>query len=241
MVPRDVSPTSPHLLAARRLRPNVPPSAWWVVAIRLALACVTLFLVLLPLAESRAVAVSGVTLVSGVQSGAVDEVVTDGDDRVLWHEGYLKVTSPFSLALALDARPEGSSAASERDPLERLRSLAPQGLLVREERGRDWVRSQYEGLSQLVACLALLLVVVGPVPWLANRWGWCWIVFLQWGEVAPVGLLLFLLLSGPLPGRRGPVAERRASGGEGFLSALGLALCLALVDVALEALERFVV
>ena len=53
------------------------------------------------------------------------------------------------------------------------------------------------------------------VPERATRWAWFW---LQWN---PVGVLAFLLLSGPVPGVPAPrPGARRLTGGWAFLLSL---------------------
>lgn len=65
-------------------------------------------------------------------------------------------------------------------------------------------------------CLATLwLLVNGPQPWRATRWAWFWLA------APPLGLLAFLLLSGPTPGLGiTRPATKRLTGGKAFLLAL---------------------
>lgn len=60
----------------------------------------------------------------------------------------------------------------------------------------------------------LLVIVGGPDPRRATRWGWFWL------STLPLGMTAFLLLSGPLPGRPpAAVGTRRLRGGWAFVVA----------------------
>jgi hypothetical protein len=61
-----------------------------------------------------------------------------------------------------------------------------------------------------------LLIIGGPQPWRATRWAWAWLASIG----APVGLLAFLLLGGPLGVGRPRNPARRLTGGWAFLLAL---------------------
>ena len=64
---------------------------------------------------------------------------------------------------------------------------------------------------------ALWLVVNGPRPWRATRGGWSWLL------ASPVGVLAFLVLSGPTPPLRAPpVTGRRLTGGRALLLSIVL-------------------
>ena len=79
---------------------------------------------------------------------------------------------------------------------------------VRGLRVPDWVA----GLALLRGLATLWHIVKGPQPWRATRCAWFWL------PGSPLGLLAFLLLSGPMPGVRSPRRlERRLHGGWAFL------------------------
>jgi len=62
--------------------------------------------------------------------------------------------------------------------------------------------------------LTLGLIVYGPEPWRATRWGWAWAVLLT----GPVGALAFAVLSGPTAATPTPKATaRRLTGGWSFI------------------------
>lgn len=63
-----------------------------------------------------------------------------------------------------------------------------------------------------VALLTLMVLILGPTPWWATRWAWFWL-----GN-NPVGVMAFLMLSGPTPGVPAPRhSARRLTGGWAFL------------------------
>ena len=62
--------------------------------------------------------------------------------------------------------------------------------------------------------LTLWLIVYGPEPWRATRWGWAWATLLT----GPVGAMAFALLSGPVTRLHAPKANgRRLTGGWSFI------------------------
>lgn len=73
-------------------------------------------------------------------------------------------------------------------------------------------------LLPLLAVLFGTLVSIGasPEPWRATRWAWFWLVFLA----SPIGLIAYVLLSGPAPFVREPATNRRLTGGWALLLAL---------------------
>ncbi|GAB4081704.1 hypothetical protein GCU67_12710 [Modestobacter muralis] len=83
---------------------------------------------------------------------------------------------------------------------------------------QGWRLPGWAGLLVLVEWLAaLFLLVGGPVPERATRWAWFWF---SWN---PLGVLAFLLLSGPTPGIPRPrLGARRLTGGWAFLLSLVL-------------------
>jgi hypothetical protein len=81
-----------------------------------------------------------------------------------------------------------------------------------------WHVPSWLALPAMVLFLAALwLVVNGPRPWRATRWGWFWLL------ASPVGVLAFLMLSGPTPPLRAPpVTSRRLTGGRALLLSIVL-------------------
>lgn len=85
-----------------------------------------------------------------------------------------------------------------------------------------------EGAGMVVAVFltawfaTLVLLVNGPQPWRATRWAWFWL------SAPPVGLLAFVVLSGPTPGLgiTRPVG-RRLTGGWALLISVVLSAALA--------------
>ena len=81
-----------------------------------------------------------------------------------------------------------------------------------------WRVPQWVGALLFAGWLAaLFLLVGGPVPERATRWAWFWL------NSNPLGVLAFLLLSGPTPGVPAPrPGARRLTGGWAFLLSLVL-------------------
>ena len=79
------------------------------------------------------------------------------------------------------------------------------------------------GMSALLLFLAgFALLVAGPHPWRATRWAWFWLL------LPPVGVVVYLVLSGPTPGVPGPRNPQwRLTGGWAFLLSLPLTAVLA--------------
>ena len=83
-----------------------------------------------------------------------------------------------------------------------------------------WVAPDWTGLARLFLVIGTLAhLVLGPQPWRATRWAWFWL----FGVLSPLGMIAFLVLSGPTPGVRTPRSgARRLTGGWAFLLALVL-------------------
>jgi hypothetical protein len=88
------------------------------------------------------------------------------------------------------------------------------------------------GVGVLGSLLAFLLLIGGPDPRLANRWGWFWILYV--GRPYGIGVLAFLLL-GAQRGRPEGELGQRADGFTGFVVAFVAGLALALPASLLQA------
>ncbi|RJK95338.1 hypothetical protein [Vallicoccus soli] len=167
-----------------------------------------------------------------LRAGEVDRVVvTDGLapggqgyalQEVLWRDGLVQRRAEVWQVQG-DERPEADGLpVAEREAGLDLLAAYP-GLVV--DRAPASVASTTEilgwrqtgcaagsGLALVLA--AFMVLLLGPTPWRATRWGWFWLFW------TPPGLLAFLLLGGPgaLPAPR-PGAWRM-HGGWAFLLAL---------------------
>lgn len=116
----------------------------------------------------------------------------------------------------------------------RLTAIDPDVRVTRTDRRNhgdieDWrVPAWCDDLNTLVAIGALVLLVSGPQPRVATRWGWLWLMWLA----LPLGLVAFLVLSGRLSSRSHSEG-RRLTGGWAFLLGLVLRGALAAVATAL--------
>jgi multisubunit Na+/H+ antiporter MnhB subunit len=159
-------------------------------------------------------------LVDDAQHGRVRSVVAT-PERVLWRTGEPR---PYEadLPVLLNGRTYGQ------------RELA--GLLQRDVEVRGSLLPTGVRAAAVVASFAaFLLLVAGPDPQRANRWAWFWLLSL--GREAGVGVVLFLLLSGPLPGLRPADPERRRwDGWRGFVVSIVTGLALSLLWLGLPQL-----
>ncbi|HSE08573.1 MAG TPA: hypothetical protein VLB29_07895 [Nocardioidaceae bacterium] len=206
------------------------------------LLCWLLVVVAIPLTGERVASWSDVRDL--VAAGKVQSVSLSGElqagergfvtVQVRWQRGPLQYTAEV-VQVGGPGRAEGIRAAAtdvpalRQPPSSRLRALQP-GLEVThgERLHRSWQLFGWQVPSSLgVAAFALFLVglgllVAGPHPWRATRWAWFWLL------VTPVGILVFLVLSGPTPGVPGPKnPQRRLTGGWAFLLSIPLASVLA--------------
>lgn len=157
-------------------------------------------------------------LTSAIESGTVTEVTLAGElppgatgystVTIGWREGPVdRVTT----VLELSDEMQGSDASSEErivgDVRSHLLAADPDGSLsvvTSEQRASTgpviagWTLPVWMGPAMLLLWGAtVLLMVFGPEPWWATRWGWTWLLF---GPVAIAGVPLYLLVSGPPPG-----------------------------------------
>lgn len=149
--------------------------------------------------------VTEVTLVGGRPPGATGS----GTLTVLWREGSVhRVTTVVELSDEAQSATVGSSAEQAvGDVRSRLVAAAPDGSLgiVTGEPPvptgpvvAGWTLPGWMGPALLLLWGAtLMLMMFGPEPWWATRWGWAWWLF---GPIAVLGVPLYLLVSGPPPG-----------------------------------------
>jgi hypothetical protein len=167
--------------------------------------------------------VSSVEVAGGLEAGALGWSTQD----VRWHQGLFGRHAQVLYASegyeqeAADSNPPSASVTTtdvailvrERDPNVRVQVSDMQRTstttLMRWE-VPSWVF--WAVLGGLV--LTLWLIVDGPEPWRATRWGWAWATLLT----GPVGAMAFALLSGPVTGKQPPKAHaRRLTGGWSFI------------------------
>lgn len=113
---------------------------------------------------------------------------------------------------------------NSRDAVTPLRALQP-GLRVTRVRS-DWSSStlfgwsipHWLGLAGLgLQVLGVIMLIHGPTPWRATRWGWFWVM------VNPLGTVAFALLGGPTPPLPAPrLPHRVLTGGWAFFLMLVL-------------------
>lgn len=150
--------------------------------------------------------------------------------EVRWREGLLRYVARVVHVRGPGGRPGAEAAADgvapvvRAAPSSRLTELRPGLHVTRDQRLADggrlfgWQVPNALGLSALLLFVAgLALLVTGPDPWRATRWAWFWL------QLPPVGSIVFLLLSGPLPGVPAPRdPRRRLTGGWAFLLSIPL-------------------
>lgn len=174
-----------------------------------------------------------------VASGRVHEVRVLGGMKpgstgfstveVHWRSGLFGYT-----ATVIQAQPRGRAPAAIRHGSTPVLSQEVGALLSADQPGlrviRDgelgggdasfygWRFPSWVGWSSLVLGLtSFVLLVTGPQPWRATRWAWFWLM----GAFPPLGVLAFLLLSGPTPLLPAPRSTaRRLTGGWAFLLAV---------------------
>ncbi|MCW2843516.1 MAG: hypothetical protein JWN22_1432 [Nocardioides sp.] len=175
-----------------------------------------------------------------VASGEVHEVTVVGDTlepasqgyatvEVHWREGLVRHVATLITAQPRRAAPnrnarDGATVITG-NVADRLRASQP-GLRVESADGYPsstsylglrvptWVIWVGSGLSLVTLCL----LVLGPEPWRATRWAWFWLL----GIGFPLGMIAFLVLSGPTPLPPPRRTSRRFTGGWAFLLMLVL-------------------
>ena len=188
-------------------------------ALRLGCAAVILAAMLGSLAyEGRRA--EGRELLEDAQDGRLRSVVATHEE-VRWRTDALRAFEA-DLPVYTDGRSYGQHELSGL-----LARYAPESDVRVEQRG--WIRPRLLGSAAGVASLlTFLLLLGGPVPWRANRWGWFWLMGV--GRETGVGALAFLLLSGRTPGLPTPRdPSRRLDGLQGF----GVSILLSLLGVLL--------
>ena len=212
-----------------------------IVVLRLALAVIAALAICLQFAALRAEPASGEQLVTAIALERVDEVrhVDGRDERWLWDDGDgLKQTSRASLSDALNALGTGLLTANEIG--DQLRGL-PGDVSVLTVPERQLVHHGTLGLVfLLMPGLIYMLLLAGPPPWLANRWAWFWVAGCL-HDAHALAVLAFALLSGPLPGVRRPLWQRRLRGPEGLLVLVGIVVASRYAGQAVDALGRLLV
>jgi hypothetical protein len=160
-------------------------------------------------------------LLDDAQNGRMSKVVVTSDD-VFWRtDGAFQ---PWRAHLPLSYQGTTYGAHQVQHLLDRY--AFPRSPRV-EHRGSP-LPSKVGAAVVLASLAGFLLLVAGPAPWRANRWAWFW--FLWPGRGASIGLLLFLLLSGPTPGIPAPRPHaERWSGAKGFGYSLLLGFVLSVV------------
>ncbi|MCI2237700.1 hypothetical protein MN205_04250 [Kineococcus sp. TRM81007] len=227
------------------LPPVRAPWRGWA-GVRAALLAVTLVVLLVTLVfgeraadvqdlrvAARAGRVAGVQVVGGLPAGATGEVVQRVRWRADWRGAWqvrsaeVRLVSDEHLVGALsDAVGEASALpVTTRDVGQAVRAWDPGVRVERVEHARGFVLSArvlgatvrgWVVVLLVVQSLGALLVLIGAAePWWATRWAWFWLFSL------PLGTTAFLLLSGPLPGRRQHApGSRRLRGGWAFVLAV---------------------
>ncbi|MCW2790950.1 MAG: hypothetical protein JWO76_48 [Nocardioides sp.] len=234
-------------MAAAPERPDAPPparrtgtrptNAFWRY-LRLALLVGWLLLGVAVVARGERTS-SFHELEARVASGDVHDVTLVGNGltsagrasvpvEVRWRDGLFHHT-----ATVVETRPRRAAPnRAHRDPDSTVITGTVEERLAASQPGLRFHRGDYPGVTSSYLGLrlpawagsaglglllgALLVLMAGPSPWRATRWAWFWLL----GLASPLGVIAFLLLSGPL--RRTPVAAprdpaRRLTGGWAFL------------------------
>jgi hypothetical protein len=175
----------------------------------------------------RLVATGEVTTVEVVGEPLPDDSIGYAGIEVRWREGWTvrsaSVTQASNERQAAKARRANGSPVVVGGVEDHLRALDPGVTFTRGEyrsssfEMRGLQTPGWVGLGYLVLLLGTLVLVGGPRPWRASRWGWAWLVLL----LPPFGIAAYLLLGGPT-GLFRPRDPRRVwlTGGWAFLLTL---------------------
>jgi hypothetical protein len=162
---------------------------------------------------------SSARLVSDLQEGRTQHVLVL-DDRVVWRDGAVRnrvlrledVSFPSAGTDLLEPR----TAVALTEVLAAYRKVGPHVV-----RTLPAVLNPFS-VAKLVAGVAFLMIVLGPPPWLWNRWGWFWMLWI--GGPTMIGAALYLLLGGPSALRRQAPPDAPRSGGSGLLTTFTVTL-----------------
>ena len=168
--------------------------------------------------------VDAVKVVGGLPAGGTGYSVVG----VHWRHGWIGYTAEV---VQVRGRTDVSDAATDdatpvvHAPPSSLLAASQPGLRVTQDQERSgrgrllgWqVPNSVGVVSLLLVFAAFGTLVAGPVPWRATRWAWFWLF------TPPIGAVVFLLASGPVPGLPAPPdRHRRLTGGWAFLVSLPL-------------------
>lgn len=144
--------------------------------------------------------------------------------EVLWRDGVLQHRTEV-MQVSADLVDSGGAPSSSVQVTggvgDRLRTEHP-GLALEQVSRPDvtselfgWQVTWPLGAVALSVALLTLMLILGPTPWWATRWAWFWL------GTNPVGVMAFLVLSGPTPGVPAPDdPASRLTGGWALLLSL---------------------
>lgn len=203
---------------------NTNRDQWASARLALAISWV-LALVLLAVVYERPVDLED--LYAAVDSGLVEQVEVGGGLQagstgyatvvVRWRQGWYVHRVEAVHANPADAAPlDTDREVVIEDLATTLHDLNANLDIIVADRADTDAAPRWLSLPMVGLWLASLFVLVnGPLPWRATRWGWFWLI------VPPLGPVVFLVLSGPtrhLPPPRN--TARRLTGGWAFVIAL---------------------
>ena len=192
-------------------------------------------------------------LYADLESGSVSQVRVVGDvlpptstgsalQEVTWRTGSRAWRVELVQVRGSDggALPASRAERTTDDVVQQVRARSPE-IDLEVSSPRTGVSAQAFGVSYagfaalpvvVLTVAGLLLLVGGPQPWRATRWGWFWLC------LVPGGPLVYLARSGPTPGLRPPAPDDALlTGGWALLAAVVLCLVadagLALLATAL--------
>jgi hypothetical protein len=208
---------------------------WLPVVLAVLVGCGTVHSVLAPGADSPLTREARLeVLFADVDRGLVDVVYQDGA-HVLWRpEGAWTWSSAPMQGFGRDNR----ALNGLHDVLQEAAAVNRDAEIDVGTRSGLWAPLQLAGGIGLVG--AFLLLIAGPDPRRATRWGWFWLSML--GRSAGLGALAFLLLGARPARRRSTAGQHRAEaeridGFQGFAIAFVAGLALSVLGaLAMEAL-----